>query len=268
VPSLLELQQRVCAALFDAAVEPAALLIRDDGIAGAERLAIYRNNLREGFRKTLALEFPVIERLVGDAYFRQLALEFQARHPSRSGDLHHVGAPFASYLTQRFADTKYAYLVDLARLEWAREQALVAADAPPLGPGRLRVFDPESYGALQCTLHPACALVSSAYPILRIWQMHQPGAQLQNIDPSSGGENVLVHRGRDGSELHLLSPACFAWLEALDGGAPLGKALDSALLIDGDFDLGAALARMFALGVFVDVRLAGSADPAAHSGPA
>jgi hypothetical protein len=268
VPSLLELQQRVCAALFDAAVEPAALLVRDDGITGTERLAIYRNNLREVFRKTLALEFPVIERLVSAAYFRQLALEFQARHPSRSGDLHHVGAPFAGYLVQRFAGTEYAYLADVARLEWAREQALVAADAPPLEPERLRLFDPESYGALQCTLHPACALVSSAYPILRIWQMHQPGAQLQDIDASSGGENVLVHRGDEGSELHLLSPACFAWLEALHAGAPLATAVDAALLIDGDFDLGAALARMFAVGVFVDMGLAASADPAARSGPA
>jgi hypothetical protein len=255
MPSLRELQLRFCAALFDTALEPVAQLLRDDGIGAAERLAIYRNNLREGFRKTLALEFPVIEQLVGAAYFRRLALELQAEHPSRSGDLHHIGAPFADFLAARFDSTPYAYLADVARLEWAREQALVAADAPALQPERLRPVDPQRYGALQCTLHPACTLVASAYPVLRIWQMHQPGAAPDIIDLASGGQNVLVQRSRGGCELQLLDPACFACLAALAGGAPLGAALDAALAIDGEFDLGAALARLFALEVFVAMEL-------------
>ncbi len=57
----------------------------------AERLDIYRNNLREGFVKALALGFPVIERLVGAEYFHQLAIELLRAHPSRSGNLHHGG---------------------------------------------------------------------------------------------------------------------------------------------------------------------------------
>src|SRR5262249_41165706 len=67
----------------------------------AARLAIYRNNLHEGFIKTLALEFPVIERLVGTDYFRQLAKQFLSAHPSRAGDLHPIGEPFPEYLRSR-----------------------------------------------------------------------------------------------------------------------------------------------------------------------
>src|SRR5579864_5012849 len=93
---LRDLQKLFDRALFDDAPDAVAPWIQcceTDAAQGvaidtAARLSIYRNNLHEGFRKTLALEFPVIERLVGEDYFRQLALSFLAEHPSRFGDLH------------------------------------------------------------------------------------------------------------------------------------------------------------------------------------
>ena len=94
---LRELQLRFVAALFEGDAVVRDELVDGSPSAGA-RLGVYRNNLREGFVQALALEFPVVQRLVGEEFFRQTALEFQARHPSRSGDLTHIGAPFADYL--------------------------------------------------------------------------------------------------------------------------------------------------------------------------
>ncbi len=127
---LHDMQKRFASALFDDAPEAVAPWIRScesepgKGVAidSHARLSIYRNNLREGFRKALSLEFPVIERLVGEEYFRQLALSFLAEHPSRAGDLHPIGEPFAQFLRQRFEATRYAYLPDVATLEWAHQQ--------------------------------------------------------------------------------------------------------------------------------------------------
>ena len=64
--SLRELQARFAAAVFGDTAEPSMLRIQAAGIAPELRLGIYRNNLQEGFTKTLALEFPVIQRLVGE----------------------------------------------------------------------------------------------------------------------------------------------------------------------------------------------------------
>src|SRR5712691_4666021 len=132
---LRDLQKLFDRALFDYTPDAAAPWIDGYETGAAQgvaidahaRLAIYRNNLQEGFRKALALEFPVIERLVGEDYFRQLAASFQAEHPSRFGDLHCIGDPFARFLLQRFEDTQYAYLPDVATLEWAYQQSSVAA---------------------------------------------------------------------------------------------------------------------------------------------
>ena len=108
--ALRELQQQFAGALFGDGVPPE---IRANGVAVEARLDIYRNNLSEGFLKTLALEFPAIERLVGADYFRQMGLDFLCAHPSRAGNLHHVGTPFAAFLRARFAGTQYDYLPDV-----------------------------------------------------------------------------------------------------------------------------------------------------------
>src|SRR6266702_7161557 len=160
---LRDLQELFDGALFDYAPDAVAPRIHGYETEAAQgvaidahaRLAIYRNNLHEGFRKALALEFSVIERLVGEDYFRQLALSFQSEHPSRSGDLHSIGQPFARFLLQRFEGTKYAYLPDVATLEWAYQQSSVAADAPSFDPAALRDIPQEGYGQLRFTLHPA-----------------------------------------------------------------------------------------------------------------
>src|SRR3954453_14142785 len=83
MPGLRELQLQFVAAMF-AESDAIQTHVRDDGMSASARLGIYRNNLREGFIKALALGFPVIERLGGTDYFRQLALEFMSAHPSRA----------------------------------------------------------------------------------------------------------------------------------------------------------------------------------------
>ena len=71
------------------------------GVSPPAALSIYVNNARVGFTQTLKRAYPAIERLVGEDYFLQCAREFQRLHPSRSGDLQHVGEGFCDYLLER-----------------------------------------------------------------------------------------------------------------------------------------------------------------------
>jgi hypothetical protein len=253
---LPELQERFVAALFDDSRAGLTPWILDDGIDGEARIGIYRNNLRQGFAKTLALEFPVIERLVGSDYWRQLAREFQAEHPSRSGNLHHIGAPFAAFLRRRFGATQYAYLADVAELEWAYQEALVAADAPPLDVAALQSIAPEHYPQLVFTLHPACRLVRTGYPVMRIWRANQPDVPVpETIDLRSGADLILVRRAAASIDFIALPPAQFAFLQGLARRAPLDAAIDAALAVDDAFDAGQALRRCVALGALTGASL-------------
>src|SRR5207302_1278637 len=81
-------------------------------------------------RKVLASTFPVIKRLVGAAFFDAACEHFVRGHPSTRGDVNHYGCEFAAFLESYAPARALAYLADVARLEWAIDQANIAADAP------------------------------------------------------------------------------------------------------------------------------------------
>ncbi|MBV6415604.1 MAG: hypothetical protein CMLOHMNK_00116 [Steroidobacteraceae bacterium] len=249
---LPELQQHFIASLYGESSDIEAQVRGDHGIGAAGRMAIYRYNLQAGFGKALALEFPVIAALCGADYFARLAREFQLAHPSTSGDLHHIGAPFPRYLRQRFESGDYAYFADVAELEWAREEAARAADGVPFDVGTLGTVAPEDTPALRFAFQPAVRLVVSRWPILSIWEAHQAPGEVRPVDPgaSAGAEHVLVRRAATGPVLERVGEAEFSWLASLLRGAPLGEAFDAALAIDAAFDVAMALQRCVARGLF------------------
>jgi hypothetical protein len=266
MPALRELQLNFVASLFDEADETVNAHVREDGIGASERVDIYRNNLREGFIKALAIGFPVIERLVGTDYFRQLALEFMRAHPSRSGDLHHIGEPFAPFLRARFESTQYACFADVAALEWAYQEALIAEDAVALSAAAFRDIDPTDYERLTFEFHPACHFVRSGFPIVHIWRANQPETQSEEaIDLTSSADNVLVLRTPECVEIHLLPAARFALFETLKRGTNLGTALEAAMTLEPHFDFADALHHLLELQILTGLSLPPPSPPRTHS---
>jgi hypothetical protein len=182
-------------------------------------------------------------------------MEFHEAHPSRAGNLHHIGAALAGFLAARFDHTEYAYLSDIAALEWAHQEALVADDACTITADALRSIDPAHYGLLRFDLRPAIRFVQSSYPIIRIWRANQADAEAHDvIDLGSGGDNVLVLRAPECVEFHRIPAGDFALLRALSRGENLGVALECALEADASLDLGAALRRGLSLNLFTGLR--------------
>jgi hypothetical protein len=191
---------------------------------------------------------------VGTDCFRGLALNFQAEHPSRAGNLHSVGEPFPAFLRSRFDTTSYDYLPDVAALEWACQEVLVAAECLPLRLDALRAIAPQAYGGLHFALRPRRRLITSRFPIMQIWSANQPDADSsQRIDLGCGPDFILLGVESGAIELRRLAPSEFSWLQALAAGSSLGEALDAVLAANRDFDLGATLRRSFALGLFSGV---------------
>jgi hypothetical protein len=260
--SLRETQQRFLRGVLHeqaAAIEP---WIGATGLAAADRLRIYRNNCREGFVAALALSYPVLQRLAGESCFRQLARDYQRRYPSPSGNLFHVGAQLPAFLRQQFGGTQFDYFSDVARLEWACQEVLIAPDRQPLDLARLAGVSPARYPRLRFELHPAARLVSSGYPVFRIWEAHQQPADPDPIDLASGGEQVLVRRNGEGIVIYRLTAGEFAWLSATATAQSLNDALQSALDTDCEFDLGSTLQRWVRNGTLVDYSVPGDAGDA------
>src|SRR3546814_3289038 len=95
-------------------------------------------------------------------------------HPPTVPQLLHYGDRFADFLAGFKPVRALLYLPDVARLEWARHEAYFAGHADPLDPAALAGMPPERYLELALDLHPAVRLVTSWYPIDRIWEANQP----------------------------------------------------------------------------------------------
>lgn len=238
--ALRELQLAFGAAL-DGEPGAARARVRDDGIDAATRLAVYANNSWMAFRNTLALAYPVVERLGGEDWFSGAVREYRRAHPSRSGNLHDAGAAFAGFLRGALADTGHEVLADVAELEWAWQEVLVAPDAAPLAVDAFARIDARHWAELRLALHPAARLVASRYPVLTIWQ-HERAQATDPVRLDAGGERVLLKRVALDVELHRLTAGEHALLAALAGGATFAAAVDAADA-DSAFDLPAALQR-------------------------
>lgn len=250
MPGLRELQREFAAGLRDGG-RAAAPWACDDGIDGAARLQVYRNNSRALFLQSLELTYPVIRRRVGDECFRGLAGAFRREYPSRAGDLHEVGRQWPAFLAAQLARSPYAWLAELARLEWACADAAVAPDAEPATVAAFASLAPEAIAGARLAPAPSLRLVAASVPVLAVWRANQPGAAGNAVDLGAGPECVRVHRLGDDVELCAMDAAEFALLRELSAEATLAMAVERAALpVE---RLAPALAALFADGCIAGV---------------
>ncbi|MBX9964012.1 MAG: DNA-binding domain-containing protein [Burkholderiales bacterium] len=218
----------------------------------AERLALYRGNVFANGRKALAAAYPVVEQLVGGEFFDGLAREYGRRSPSSNGDLTVYGERFGEFLDGFEHVRDLPYLPDVARLEWAVHRAHYAADAERLDLIALAAIPVESQGALRPRLHPACALLVSRWPLVRIRAVHQHDhVGDRHVEFDDGPHRCMVYRPEWRVVVGEVGVAGHAFLESALSGAVLDRCVDAALAADASFDLGQALAAWIEARVIV-----------------
>jgi hypothetical protein len=256
VNSLREIQGEFFAALLSGNTGPCTWL-REDGIAAAERLQIYRNNTQLGFVTTLRATYPVIERLGGSDWFHQISLRYKERFPSRSGDLQYIGAHFSEFLRTEFTSTAFEYFIDIARLEWAYQEVLIAAEAAPFNPALLADVASGDYENVIFIPRPCVRIIASRFPLLAIWKANQPDTSTSpdTIDLDAGANRILLLRRDDGIELRELTLGQFALLEAFMSAQPLAVATNTAAMAANDFDLSVDLQQLLALQTIATCRV-------------
>jgi hypothetical protein len=227
MPALRDLQSALGRALLASRSQPAPQQPEFDEVA----VGIYRNTCLSTLTSALGLSFPAVRRLVGAGFFENAAQEFIRTHPPASAYLNDYGREFPAFLAQFPHATSLAYLADVARLEWAVNCALHAADAPPLQLAALAELDAALVPRLSFVPHPAITVLRLAAPADALWRavLDEDQAAIAAWDATAGAVWLLIERsvqGVQGVQVRRMAPAAWRFTQRLCAGEPLQAVLD------------------------------------------
>ena len=211
-------------------------------------MAVYRNTVLHGAVEALRGNFPVVEQIIGQEMFEQVAVDYAQECPPRTPVLALYGNRFAEWLAGQPWAAELPYLSDIARVERLHVESLMAADAEPLSVDAAN--DLLIRGSRGLRLHPATRFEWLSTPAMTIWLAHQRPVAAE-IEPEWKAEGALfarpepflLHAPRIGQAAHRM-------LFGVRIGEPLDVALAAAKRLYPAENCQAVLASLVNLGVF------------------
>lgn len=238
-----ESQRTFAAALLDPALPvPMQVAARPDA---ERRFAIHRNNVVSSLIDAIADTFPVVQWLVGEAFFRAMASVYVRGDPPRSRVLSEYGERFPAFVETFEPASSVPYLAAVARLEFARVGSLHAADIEPLeAPDEvIASYGTADVGGLRVRLHPSVFGESATSAAWSICLAYASGRDLADVDVGSA-ESWLVFRTGLVVESWHVEPATVSFVQALMTGRRLGDAVVAARRTDVAFDVAATVGHL------------------------
>lgn len=228
-----------------------ASVVDPEGAVCARRFGVYRNNVTVGLSGALAESFPAVQRLVGEDFFRAMAIAYARSQPPRSPVMTAYGAGFPAFIAAFEPAQGLRYLADVACIEQGWVEAYHAADAEPLDPAAFGGIPPDALPRLRLRLHPSLRIVSSRWAALSLWRWNTEDTSTDLAVDVETPEDVLILRPEAEVEVREIAPGGAAFLKALLAGDTVVDAWGQALQDVADFDLAAHLAGLMEMGAIV-----------------
>ncbi len=225
-------------------------LISAQGLMG-----IYQNSAIANITNSLSLSYPVIEKLVGNDFFRAMCKQYIVNHWPTSGNMDDYGDCFSSFLAG-FEQAKHlTYLEDVAQLEWIFHQSSLANDSSHFDWTRLAKV--ASSDNLTFLLSPSVSLMCSTMPIDKIWLMNQMNApenielSLDSDSDSDSDSDTFIVLFRQGLKTEMMTVVAseFAFLQSIENGHDFEAAIENAKAVDANIAIDHSLKKYIELGV-------------------
>lgn len=246
-PALSRFQEAFAGALFAAGGTSLAGSIA--ALVAQPGFAVYRNTVMKGSIDALQANFPTVERLVGEEWFRAAAARFVAAAPPKQPALIEFGAEFVAFLRGFEPAAEFPYLADVAQLDRLWTEAHIAADADPLDSESIAALTPDQVSTARLQPHPAARWALFQTPALTIWQRNReplgPEAEFDWL-----AEAALLTRPQGAVVVTRIDAATCALLDACSAGLPLAAAAQVALDHDPHANLTANLMSLLTAGAF------------------
>lgn len=202
--------------------------VHDGGkISREKRLDIYRTTMREAHVRALASTYAACEKILGVRYFRQLAGEFYYQYPATHLDLNRYGEAFPDFV-QDFVEHhqelgEYPYLPDLARLEWAHEQAYYAKEDAAFDFEGLAGLEEDTWRRLRFVLGASVSMLRSDYPVLELWRAQRGQEAIREIEAIDEPQYLCIAREDFRPVIHRIDYPLWWVMDQINRGCTFGE---------------------------------------------
>jgi hypothetical protein len=215
----------------------------NDRLTSFERLELYNQQYWWRVLSSLNEDFPGLRAILGDRRFDRMSKAYLIDCPSRTFTLRNLGSRLESWLQKHpeWARAKQALALDMVRLEWADIEAFDGMAEPAL---RSEDLQGASAPGLHLKLQPHVRLLESSYPVddllLEVKRDDDEDKDFASNAFSARHKRkrvaavartkptpifLAVHRLDYSVYFRRLEREEFHILKALQGGAPLGRAV-------------------------------------------
>ncbi|MBS0388409.1 MAG: putative DNA-binding domain-containing protein [Proteobacteria bacterium] len=242
--ALASIQARMAAALLasDAAGQALPEHMFAGAHAGAVGLRVHRNTVLGALSHALRLAFPAVDKLVGEAFFDRMAVDYARARPPAAPQLDEYGRDFPDFIAGFPGTETLPYLRGLAQFEWLfAELARCRAEPGFTGPSL------QLEGGVRLRFAAPLRLHAARFPVepLRAAILAGDAQALAAIDLQRGGDcHYALWRSEQGVNLRPVSAASARFLAAVYAGGDAATALAAAASAGGPGDI--AIAQLLA----------------------
>lgn len=214
------------------------------GPGALERIEIYSAAYFQRLLECLKENFPATLAVVGEIEFSELVREYLVAYPPAEPSIDWAGRRFARFLTSQSRNFQPPFLADLAGLEWAISEVLVASDCEALNADDLRKIAPESWPALLLRMIPASRILECGWRVVGLRRAIENSGQWS--DPAREPTAVIIWRRAGQVYFRELEAAENAALKLVSNGATFDRLCETLAERLGDENPVEAINRIFA----------------------
>lgn len=215
-PSLSELQALMQSSIMTGNEEILSLIPPSSRATAETLLGVYQHAYLARLVGAVENDYENLAAYVGDEQFDTLARAFLAKHPSQTPNARWVGHGLPDYLSQEIK--AHPELGELAAIERALNDAFDAPDAPELELGALTAIEPEQWGNITFTVHPATQTLRQTTNAWDIWHALRNEETPPEPSKHNTPATILVWRHQATPMTRTLVPEeAMMWIEATRG---------------------------------------------------
>jgi hypothetical protein len=137
-------------------------------LTAEERLDVYREMYWLRLREALAIDYPELQRYLGNEQFDQLCDAYVQRYPSRSYTLNRLGDHMPKFLAEGGFERltkRRGFVTDLARLELLMTEVFDEEEAPVLNEEQVARVPLDAWDTIKLQAIPALRCGEFQYPV-------------------------------------------------------------------------------------------------------